>query len=88
MLDSILSIKIDEMTSKVCGRRNYVIYLCDNSATLYGWGQAKRRGILRATTLSYIKKHKVHWLEYTYKKDALEMLNALAQYGYHTRMGE
>jgi hypothetical protein len=87
MLESILSIKVDEMVSKVRGRRNYVIYLCDNSATLYGWGQAKRRGILGAT-LSYIKKHKVHWLEYTYKKDALEMLNALAQQGYRTRMGE
>lgn len=87
MLSSILSIKIDEMTSKVCGRRNYVIYLCDNSATLYGWGQAKRHGILSAT-LGYIKRHKVHWLEYTYKKDALKMLDTLAQYGYHTYMGE
>lgn len=87
MLESILSIKVDEMTSKVCGRRNYVIYLCDNSATLYGWGQAMRLGILSAT-LGYIKEHKVHWLKYTYKKDALEMLNTLARYGYHTRMGE
>lgn len=87
MLESILSIKTDEMVSKVYGRRNYVIYLCDNSATLYGWGQAKRRGILSAT-FKYIKKHKVHWFEYTYKKDALKMLTALAQSGYNARMGE
>ena len=87
MLESILSIKTDDMVSKVCGRRNYVIYLCNNTATLYGWGQAKRSGILSAT-FKYIKEHKVHWFEYTYKKDALKMMTALAQSGYNVRMGE
>ena len=87
MLESILSIKTDDMISKVYGRRNYVVYLRDITATLYGWGQAKRKGILSAT-FKHIKEHKIHWFEYTYKKDALKMMTALAQSGYNVRMGE
>ena len=86
MLESILRIKINDIVSKNYGRRNYVIYTYDNTATLYGWGQAKRRGILGAT-LKDIKEHHIHWFEFTYKKDAQDTLVALAQSGYDARYG-
>ena len=87
MLEAILRIKINDIVSKNYGRRNYVIYTYDNTATLYGWGQAKRRDILCSTTFKDIKEHHIHWFEFTYKKDAQEALIALAQSGYDVRHG-
>lgn len=87
MLEAVLAIKVNDIVSKNYGRRNYVIYTYDNTATLYGWGQAKRKGILRATMLKDIKNHHIHWFEFTYKEDALKALVALAQCGYDARYG-
>jgi hypothetical protein len=87
MLESILKIKINDIVSKNYGRRNYVIYTYDNTATLYGWGQAKRKGILDATSLKDIKEHHIYWFEFTYKEDAQKALIALAQSGYDARYG-
>ena len=87
MLETILRIKVNDIVSKNYGRRNYVIRTYDNTATLYGWGQAKRLGIVGPTRLADIKNHKIHWFEYTYKKDAMDALVALAQAGYDAKYG-
>lgn len=86
MLQTFSKIKINNIISKVYGRRNYVIYTYDNTATLYGWGQADREGIL-CTSFKNINKHNIHWFKFTYKKDALEVLAALAQSGYDIQYG-
>jgi hypothetical protein len=86
MLQTILKIKFNNIISKVYGRRNYVIYTYDSTATLYGWGQARREGIL-CTSFKNIKEHHTHWFEFTYKKDAFEVLTALAQSGYDIQYG-
>ena len=71
--------------SKVFGRRNWVIRTYDNTATLYGFGQAKKFHLL-CERIDNIAKHHITWLEYTYKADALKALTELAVKGYKTQI--
>lgn len=73
------------LEEKVIGRRNWVIKTKDNTATLYGWGQAKREGVL-CERLVTIAKHNINWFEYTYKKDALSALDTLKEHGYKVKI--
>lgn len=71
-----------KLESYVMGRRNWVIKTYDNRAIFGSWGVAKRNGQLRSVTFQDMADHKIHWLEYTYKKDALTALKELENIGY------
>lgn len=86
ILKAIQLIKESEINSKVVGRRNWVIITRNNYATLWGWGVAKRRNLLSAR-MSEVAEYNISWFEYTYKADALKMLNTLKGIGYTTNIG-
>ena len=91
MLQEIISnltetIAIDDLCSKVEGRRNWVIRFEKNYAGKYhilykgAFGIACNRGLLEEY-LMYMAEHKTKWIYFTYKKDYLKALEALKALG-------
>lgn len=77
--------KIGGITGKVIGRRNWVIKTIDNNAYLMSWGYANRNNQL-TNTLDFICEHNIHWLSFTYKKDAFDALEKIKKLGYKTEI--
>lgn len=73
--------QIQNIKSKVIGRRNWVIKTIDNTAYLMAWGWANRHSAF-VNTLDFICAHNIHWINFTYKKDAFEALKELEKIGY------
>ena len=84
-LGALGNILLGEEISKVEGRRNYVIYISSASkiAIFMGYGTACNNGYMSAT-LKDISAFGITWAIFTYKKDALKVLSALAEQGLHT----
>ena len=91
MLQEIISnltetIAINDLCSKVEGRRNWVIRFEKNYTGKYhilykgAFGIAYDRGLL-TEYLTYLAEHKTKWIYFTYKKDYLKALEALKNLG-------
>lgn len=77
--------EIENIQSKVIGRRNWVIKTVDNMAYLMSWGYADRHSAF-VNTINFIGTHNIHWFTFTYKKDAFEALKELEKIGYITKI--
>jgi hypothetical protein len=69
------------INDKVCGRRNWTIRVCDNTATLCGFGQHIRE-YGSYIPVSEFYQHRMSITHFTLKKDALEALEVLRARGY------
>jgi hypothetical protein len=77
--------RIGNVTGKIFGRRNWVIKTMDNNAYLMSWGYANRNNQL-TNTLDFFYEHNIHWLSFTYKKDAFNALEEIKKLGYKTEI--
>ena len=69
--------------SKLYGRKNYVIRMemNDKEALIGNYGVMQRRGLM-SELLVYMARHGTTWAEFTYKKDFIAAVNALAESGF------
>jgi hypothetical protein len=89
-LSALAWITAGEKLSKVIGRKNYVIYIVDSRqgskyAVAMSRGEAEKRGALGASLSSIAAQGKT-WINFTYKKDWLAMVDALGQDSYEMRL--
>lgn len=75
------------LSSKVCGRRNWMIkvYHKDQSALAFTTGEMVRRW-LTSDRLSDIAEYHIRWYTFTYKKDFLQAVKTLEEWGYRVTL--
>lgn len=83
--EAIASAKAGQCLDKVTSRRNYVIVIKENCATLCPLGEARRRRLLRDFYLWEIAKYGITWAFFSKMADANEALLALEKCGYQIK---
>ena len=73
---AINNIQLDNECSKVSGRENYIIHICDGKVDFYG----TKRQFLDSPFCGWVllkEAYRYNTFKFTYKKDWLEMLKKL-----------
>lgn len=70
-----------EQKSIITNRKNWVVITHGNKAFLFPYGQAEKRGLLD-WSFSAIVNYKISFSYFTYKKDALKLIEEYEKNGY------